>query len=115
MIYSVKALKRNEDSVGEYRQAEKNKNVERSIEEQELQSVEHIEFKSGKRSDVKVTLVFPAITDKRAETEFIDRLKEIYLKKIETGAMQKEGSALEYSPTGKSVDLNNTKEEVSHE
>ncbi len=54
--------------------------------------MEHIEFKSGKKSDVKVRLVFPTIADKRAETEFIDRLKEIYLKKIETGAMQKEGS-----------------------
>ena len=47
--------------------------------------MEQVEYSSSKNKDVKVTLVFPTTSDRKAETEFIGRLKEIYLKKIETG------------------------------
>ncbi len=47
-----------------------------------------------------VILEFPEQSDQKAEQEFIARLKEIYLKKMENGAMQKEDFALP-SPTTK--------------
>lgn len=38
---------------------------------------------------VKVTLTFPERSDQKAEQEFINRLKAVYLEKVENGAMQK--------------------------
>ncbi len=102
-------------SANEYVQAEKNNNVKRSIAEQEQQRVEQVECSSSKNKDIKVTLVFPTTSDSKAETEFISRLKEIYLKKIETEAMQERDGALQSQSTNRSVDLSNTKEENSHE
>lgn len=49
---------------------------------------------------VKVTLTFPERSDQKAEQEFINRLKAVYLEKVENGAMQKGGLALQ-SPTTK--------------
>lgn len=102
-------------SANEYVQAEKNNNVKRRIAEQEQQRVEQVECSSSKNKDIKVTLVFPTTSDSKAETEFVNRLKEIYLKKIETGAMQERERALQSQSTDRSVDLNNTKEDKSHE
>lgn len=102
-------------SANEYVQAENNNNVKRSITEQEQQRVEQVECSSSKNKDIKVTLVFPTASDSKAETEFISRLKEIYLRKIETGAMQEREEALYSQSTDRSVDLSSTKEEISHE
>ena len=44
----------------------------------------------------KITLEFPEQLDTKAEQEFIDKLKNIYLKKIENGTMQEEYSALSF-------------------
>ena len=102
-------------SANEYVQAETNNNVKRSIAEQEQQRVEQVECSSSKNKDIKVTLVFPTTSDSKAEIEFISRLKEIYLKKIETEAMQEETQALYYNPISKGEQLKHTKEENSHE
>lgn len=77
--------------------------------------MEHIEFDSCKKKDVRVTLKFPPTSDSKAESEFIGRLKEIYLRKIEARVMQSGESALNYYLTDKSVSLSNTKEDVSYE
>lgn len=108
-------LKCRDTSANEYVQAEKNNNVKRSIAEQEQQRVEQVECSSSKAKDVKVTLVFPTTSDSKAESEFISRLKEIYLKKIEAKAMQEETQALYYNPISKGEQLKHTKEENSHE
>ena len=104
-------LKHGGTSANEYVQAEKNSNVKRSIAEQEQQKVEQLEYSSSKKRDVKVTLIFPTASDSKVESEFISRLKEIYLKKIEAGAMQEREGALQSQSTDKSVVLSNAKEE----
>ncbi len=53
-----------------------------------------------RNKQIQVTLEFPEQSDRKAEHEFIARLKEIYLKKVENRAMQKEDFALP-SPTTK--------------
>lgn len=59
-----------------------------------------------RNKQVQVTLEFPEQSDQKAEQEFIARLKEIHLRKIENGAMQKENLAL-LSPTTKEKEENN--------
>ena len=49
---------------------------------------------------IKVTLTFPERSDQKAEQEFINRLKAVYLEKVENRAMQKGDLALQ-SPTTK--------------
>ncbi len=73
--------------------------------------MEQAEWSSSRAKDVKITLVFPTTSDTKAETEFLNRLKELYLKKIETGAMQEREKALQSKFTDASVDLSNFKEE----
>lgn len=102
-------------SANEYVQAEENNNVKSSIAEQEQQRVEQVEFKSCGNKEVKVTLIFPAASDGKAEEEFTSRLKEIYLRKIEAGAMQEREDALQCQSTDRSVILSHTKEDKSHE
>ncbi len=52
-----------------------------------------------RNKQIQVILEFPEQSDQKAEHEFIARLKEIYLKKMENGAMQKEDFALPFPPT----------------
>ncbi len=52
-----------------------------------------------RNKQIQVILEFPEQSDQKAEQEFIARLKEIYLKKMENGAMQKEDFALPSSTT----------------
>lgn len=100
-------------SANEYVQAEENSNVKRRIVEQEQKRVEQVECSSNKTKDVKVTLIFPTASDSKAETEFISRLKEIYLKKIEAKAMQEETQALYYNPISKGEQLKHSVQKVS--
>ena len=41
-----------------------------------------------KNQNINVTLEFPTQTDSKAKQEFVARLKEIYLRKIEMESMQ---------------------------
>ncbi len=77
--------------------------------------MEQAKWSSSRAKDVKITLVFPTTSDTKAETEFLNRLKELYLKKIETGAMQEREKALQSQSADKSVSLSNTKEGKSYE
>lgn len=36
-----------------------------------------------RKKEVTVTLEFPEASDRKAEQEFVDRLKELYLKKLQ--------------------------------
>lgn len=47
-----------------------------------------------KNKKVNVTLEFPKQTDRKAEQEFIARLKELYLEKVKTGSCLSRDSAL---------------------
>ncbi len=69
----------------------------------------------ARNKEVRVTLSFPIQPDKKAEQEFTDSLKEIYLNKIQIGSMQSGGLALQSPSTDKNVSLDATKEEKSHE
>lgn len=64
--------------------------------------------------NIKVILEFPTVANEKAEEEFKDFLKELYLKKLEIGSMQREPQALKSPPTGRKPE-NNTKEGNSHE
>ena len=47
-----------------------------------------------KNKKVNVIVKFPKQTDQKAEQEFIDRLKELYLEKIKNGSCINQDSAL---------------------
>ena len=85
---------------------------------------------SIQNKNIKVVLEFPTVENEKAEEEFKDFLKELYLKKLEIGSMQREPQALKSPPTGRkagesstatstnnrnSANENNTKEGNSHE
>lgn len=107
----------------EYGLSELNKDVTSNTAKQAQQKVsKQINTTTYKNSNIKVTLEFPETTDSKAEQEFISRLKEIYLRKIEIGAMQAEESALGYPPTKESLGIEprvenkeQTKEDKNHE
>lgn len=67
---------------------------------------------SYQNRDIKVVLEFPAESNPRAEQEFMDFLKELYLQKIKPGSMQKATQALE-SPSIENRE--DTKEDKNHE
>ena len=101
MRYNGKALKQNKET--ECGQTESHNHVNK---ENELAgNMVQYEREYGKQS-VVVTLDFPEQSDAKAEQEFIGRLKEIYLRKIEIGAMQEKDSALESNPTLDKEDKN---------
>lgn len=88
----------------EYRKS-KSHNYIKSNQQREVYMVSNVENKicqsvKYQNKQVQVTLEFPEQSDQQAEQEFIVRLKEIYLRKIENGAIQKENLALS-SPTTK--------------
>ena len=60
-----------------------------------------------RNKQIQVTLEFPEQSDPQAEQEFIVRLKEIYLRKIENGAIQKENLALSSTTTKEKEDRYN--------
>lgn len=57
--------------------------------------------------EISITLEFPEHPAPQAVTEFIAGLKEIYLRKIQKGAIQKHGSALPSSTTKEKEDTIN--------
>lgn len=59
-----------------------------------------------KNQEINVTLEFPMQSDREAEQDFIGRLKEIYLRKIEIGSMH-EGEALWCTAAGDKESLEN--------
>lgn len=61
-----------------------------------------------KNKEIKVAAEFPVQSDRKAEQEFIDRLKEIYLGKIDLESLQSEKETLPYHPA-------RDKEEKCHE
>ncbi len=87
-----------------YQEPDSNNHV-KSNQQKDINMVSPTDYKvclsmTHRNKQIQVTLEFPEQTDQKAEHEFIARLKEIYLKKMEDGAMQKEDFALP-SPTTK--------------
>ena len=72
-------------------------------------------FTTYQNKEVRVVLEFPNRTDAKAEDEFISRLKEIYLRKIELGAWQEKESALESNPINRNFgSVPSAKEDKNH-
>lgn len=98
-------------SKSEYRQADLHNNVNEDTScngvPMETQSFACI----SQNKEVNVTLFFPTQSDKKAESEFIGILKEIYLNKIKIGSMQSESGAVESPSTNKNIAVS-TKEEL---
>ncbi len=87
-----------------YQEPDSNNHV-KSNQQKDVYMVSPTDYKvclsmTHRNKQIQVSLEFPEQSDQKAEQEFIARLKEIYLKKIEDGAMQKEDFALS-SPTTK--------------
>ena len=89
MRYNGKALKQNKET--ECGQTEPHNHVNK---ENELAGnmVQYVSENGNQK--VVVTLEFPKQSDKKAEQEFIGRLKEIYLKKVKVLSIQEKDSAL---------------------
>ncbi|MBO5337530.1 MAG: hypothetical protein J6A94_10425 [Lachnospiraceae bacterium] len=110
-------------STSEYSLSEAHSNISEEVYPEELimdsQSLICKTYING----VQVTLEFPEQSDPKAEQEFMSRLKEIYLRKIEIGSRQDKDSALE-SNSNIDSDMkihksvyggSNTKEDKNHE
>lgn len=114
MRQHTNALKRNASSV--YNSAEQNKITSSNQMEQTLCKMESQKAEydyQGKR--VNIVIEYPISSDKKAELEFMELLKNIYMENLKKGAMKKEGSALEFPPTDNEVEKFITKEDEEHE
>ena len=114
MRQHTNALMRNASSV--YNSAEQNKITSSNQMEQTLCKMESQKSEydyQGKR--VNIVIEYPISSDKKAELEFMELLKNIYMENLKKGAMKKEGSALEFPPTDNEVEKFITKEDEEHE
>lgn len=110
MLYNTNMTKRTQQG---YEQAVMNIiNQEQST--GDCRTVQTEQQLSIQNKNIKVVLEFPTVANEKAEEEFKDFLKGLYLKKFEIGSMQREPQALKSSPTGGKPE-NNTKEGNSHE
>ncbi len=87
----------------EYQETDSHNHV-KSNQQKDVYMVSPTDYKvclsmTHRNKQIQVILEFPEQSDQKAEQEFIARLKEIYLKKIKNGAMQKEDFALPFPPT----------------
>lgn len=126
MLYNTNATKQTQQG---YEQAATNSiNQEQST--GDCNTVQIEQQLSVQNKNIKVVLEFPTVANEKAEEEFKDFLKGLYLKKLEIGSMQREPQSLISSPTGRkagesstatstnnrnNTNENNTKEGNSHE
>ncbi len=103
MLYDSNVEKQNKTVCGQ----EEPHNMKQEMQVGECQSVQTETFTTYQNKKVRVVLEFPKQSDPQAEAEFISRLKEIYLRKIEIGAMQEKESALSSHPGVNSEEKNN--------
>ena len=115
MLYNTKALKCTSTQDYEYNKKESNiittsnKAEQVTMEDNIITCTENlIEFTAPyKNKKVTIHLEFPEQQDEVAATDFISRLKEIYLKKIEIQSMQRETPALQCITTEEKEDKPN--------
>lgn len=116
MRQHVNGVKHNRCSDVTYNPSEHNKITASNQMEQTLCKMESQKFEydyQGKR--VNIVIEYPISSDKKAELEFMELLKNIYMENLKKGAMKKEGSALEFPPTDNEVEKFITKEDEEHE
>lgn len=111
MLYNNNVLKQPET---EYGQSESNKISQEQV-VGECGSVQLETFTTYQNKGIKVVLEFPKESDKKAESEFIDMLKGIYLNKIQIGSMQSDSEAVQSLSTDNTIAMSNTKEDKHHE
>lgn len=97
MLYNANSIKQTQQG---YEQAVTNTiNQEQSI--GDCNTVQKEQQLSVQNKNIKVILEFPTVANEKAEEEFKDFLKGLYLKKLEIGSMQREPQALKSPPTGR--------------
>ena len=107
MLYDTKALKCTGTTVSEYNNTETNKITTTNkaeqvgMEDNIITCTENLlEFTAPyKNKKVTIHLEFPEQQDEVAATDFISRLKEIYIEKIKVQSGQEESSALQCTTT----------------
>lgn len=97
MLYNANSIKQTQQG---YEQAVTNTiNQEQST--GDCNTVQIEQQLSVQNKNIKVILEFPTVANEKAEEEFKDFLKGLYLKKLEIGSMQREPQALKSPPTGR--------------
>ncbi len=97
MLYNANSIKQTQQG---YEQAVTNSiNQEQST--GDCNTVQIEQQLSVQNKNIKVVLEFPTVANEKAEEEFKDFLKGLYLKKLEIGSMQREPQALKSPPTGR--------------
>lgn len=97
MLYNANSIKQTQQG---YEQAVTNTiNQEQST--GDCNTVQIEQQLSVQNKNIKVILEFPTVANEKAEEEFQDFLKGLYLKKLEIGSMQREPQALKSPPTGR--------------
>ena len=97
MLYNANSIKQTQQG---YEQAVTNSiNQEQST--GDCNTVQIEQQLSVQNKNIKVVLEFPTVANEKAEEEFKDFLKGLYLKKLEIGSMQRELQALKSPPTGR--------------
>lgn len=115
MLYNTKALKCASTSDSEYNNTESNSittsnNAEQgTMESQLITCTENLlEFTAPyKNKEVTIHLEFPEQQNQEAASDFLSRLKEIYLEKIKSQSMQMEKPALQCTTTKEKEDKEN--------
>lgn len=97
MLYNTNAIKQTQQG---YEQAVTNSiNQEQST--GDCNTVQIEQQLSVRNKNIKVILEFPTVVNEKAEEEFKDFLKGLYLKKLEIGSMQRDPQALKSPPIGR--------------
>ena len=97
MLYNTNSIKQTQQG---YEQAVTNTiNQEQST--GDCNTVQIEQQLSVQNKNIKVILEFPTVANEKAEEEFQDFLKGLYLKKLEIGSMQREPQAVKSPPTGR--------------
>lgn len=85
-----------------YKQAVTNTiNQEQSTGDCHTVQIEQQQFSQNK--NIKILLEFPTVVNEKAEEEFKNFLKELYLRKYEIGSIQRELQALKSPPTERKI------------
>lgn len=101
MLYNSNAIKQKQTVYGQ-------DEVHKMKQEQSVEVCKSVQVETTatyKKKEIKILMEFPQEANWKAEEEFKNRLKEIYLRKINIGSMQSVESALQSASPNKSAGL----------
>ncbi|MBQ7766396.1 MAG: hypothetical protein IJ397_06115 [Lachnospiraceae bacterium] len=111
MLYNSNAIKQKQTVYGQ-------DEVHKMKQEQSVEVCKSVQVETTatyKKKEIKILMEFPQEANWKAEEEFKNRLKEIYLRKINIGSMQSGESALQFASPDKTADLKNNLEDKDYE